>query len=115
MMGLSGERAREVRGPGKRGAAMQIEPTSAKLTIRPTDCSTERCPAPRPADSGNVGEAGVFAPTADYTRLLRGVREQPEVRTEVVADVARRLAAGKLNGLEVARETAQAIDEIAGG
>jgi hypothetical protein len=52
-----------------------------------------------------------FTQTPDLQRLLAAVKEQPDVRTELVADVKDRLVAGELQTQQAAIDTAQALLE----
>ncbi len=75
----------------------------------------------RPSTSTNQATAApvegeVFAPTSELAQLLSAVRLSPEVRTEVIENVAARLAAGELDSPEAAAATARALlDDTATG
>lgn len=93
---------------------MQIIPSSGFSGVSPT------APGAAPIGGGNArsggkvdaplgGEDSTFTPTPDLARLLAAVREQPEVRPDVVAEVSARLAAGDLLTPAAAAETANAV------
>lgn len=92
---------------------MQINPTSGFTGVSPT------APGSAPVSSGTRsggkvdappgGEDSTFTPTPDLARLLAAVKELPEVRADVVAEVSARLAAGDLLTPAAASETAQGV------
>jgi hypothetical protein len=53
--------------------------------------------------------AGDFVRSAELTRLIDLVRQQPDVREDVLAAVRQRLAAGAYDTPEAADQTARAI------
>jgi hypothetical protein len=53
--------------------------------------------------------AGGFAPTGELARLIAIASSSPEVRTELVANVAARLAAGEFDTPQAAADTARAM------
>lgn len=52
-----------------------------------------------------------FAPTEDLARWLATARQVPEVRQELVGEVARRLAAGELTTRAAAERVVQSLLE----
>jgi hypothetical protein len=65
----------------------------------PTTSSTEA--------AGNSTEATSFTPTSDLARLLSQVHQIPDARTEVIANVASRVATGDFNNTTAAAEAAE--------
>jgi hypothetical protein len=66
-------------------------PNSANLVT--TQTATDKTgAAPAPATPG----VSQFTPTADLTALLKSVQQVPQVRQELIGDVARRLNSGEL-------------------
>jgi hypothetical protein len=60
------------------------------------------------APRANV-DSGGYSPDANFLRLVEQARSVPDVRADVVAQVATRLAAGEYDTPEAARKTADAI------
>jgi hypothetical protein len=70
---------------------MRVEPSTGPTPPPPAG------PKPASRSSAPAAEAEEFAPTGELARLLEAVRGTPDVRADVVADVAARLAAGELD------------------
>jgi hypothetical protein len=63
-------------------------------------------------DNGAItpaGDSDEFQPTVTLSRLLKDVREEPEVRADRVAEVAKKYESGQYDTPESAAETAAAI------
>lgn len=93
---------------------MQINPSSGYSGLTPTATGAAQAGGSGLRSGGKVdappgGEDSTFTPSPDLARLLAAVRELPEVRNDVVADVSARLATGDLFTQTAANETAQAV------
>lgn len=90
---------------------MRIDPTGAQPSV-PQAATTK--PSTRPANPAPVpvaapGSSEEFALTGQLASLLSAVRQFPEVRPDVVAIAAARLAAGDFNTPQAAAAAAAAI------
>ena len=65
--------------------------------------------AGKPPEGARVVPESKFTPTVDLAKLLDAVRKTPDVRTDVVDEVASRVAAGDLNTPDAAKEAAAAF------
>jgi hypothetical protein len=95
---------------------MQIPPNGSQASTTQTgtvgSASTERVNRPT-AGTAPAESATRFDPTTDLSKYLQAVRELPDVRTDVVEEVAGRASLGDLQTQLAAQETAQAaIDDI---
>lgn len=95
------------------GDAMQIQTaTNIPTGSISTDATQRVAAAPDPANAATVAGTS-FAPTTDLAKLLAAVKELPDVRADVVDEVAGRVGTGELLTQIVASETAQAaIDDL---
>lgn len=101
---------------------MQINPSSGYSGLTPSAPGAAQASGTGLRSGGKVdappgGEDSTYTPSPDLARLLAAVKELPEVRADVVADVSARLAAGELLTQAAATETAQAVaaDQIPNG
>ncbi|MBA4065272.1 MAG: hypothetical protein C0501_16485 [Isosphaera sp.] len=85
---------------------MRVVPSGGPTPPPPPTPSTGPRPAARATDPA---EAEEFAPTGELARLLEAVRQAPDVRADVVADVAARLAAGELDTPAAAADAARGL------
>lgn len=85
--------------------------SNPNLTVNPASSNrlTEVAPSPtRTAETSPVADSS-FTPTPDLLRLLSAVKDIPDVRDDVVADVTERVSSGELSSPQAATETAQAL------
>ena len=99
------------------GDVMQIPASTnfptGKVSETIAQGATQRLASGAAEAKGAAVTSNSFAPTADLAKLLAAVRELPDVRADVVDDVAGRAAAGDLLTQAAATETAQAaIDDL---
>jgi hypothetical protein len=91
---------------------MQIPPSGAyPQPVRTPSNTTPRTAGKSPDGSAvtPAADAGAFTPTGNLSQLLAGVRAAPEVRSDVVAAAAARLASGDLFTPQAAGDTARAF------
>lgn len=88
---------------------MRVEPSGVQpQPSRPTSGTTVRS-ADKAGEGAAPAAAGGFAPTGELARLIAIASSAPEVRTDLVADVAKRLAAGEFDTPQAATDTARAM------
>jgi DNA-directed RNA polymerase sigma subunit (sigma70/sigma32) len=75
----------------------------ARPAVTPAPAADSGAGSPAPAAAGDA----VFTQTDQLTKLLAAVREAPEVRADVVAAIAERLAAGEFDTPAAAAAAAQ--------
>jgi hypothetical protein len=94
---------------------MNIDPlTSCYVCGTSTGASPTR-PTERPTEtSSQPAMDSTFSPTTDLLRLLGAVREQPEVRSDVVAAATVRVQSGDVTAPGAASATANAILDSVG-
>lgn len=88
---------------------MRIDPTGNPTppAAAPAARATSR-PAEGTVSAGANGAEG-FEVTGELASLLAAVRRAPEVRADVVAEIAARAAAGEFNTPEAAADAAKAM------
>lgn len=103
------------------GDAMHIYPSSNGPTGKLSESigfdattKTTGTKGPKPTDSASISNSS-YEPTTDLSQLLSSVRALPEVREDIVQNVAARLASGELLTPQITQETAQAAyDDLIG-
>ncbi|VTR96404.1 unnamed protein product [Gemmata massiliana] len=95
---------------------MRIEPSGAQQTapqqtpaVRSSNRTSETAPVVAPQPTAQPGSTKEFALTGKLATLLAAVRQSPEVRPDVVAVAAARLAAGDFNTPEAAAAAARSM------
>lgn len=89
---------------------MRVEPSGVQpQPSRPTSGAAVRSADKAGEGAAPAAAAGGFAPTAELARLIAIASSAPEVRTDLVADVAKRLAAGEFDTPQAAADTARAM------
>lgn len=86
---------------------MRVDPSGSHQPL-PAAPPAARKPTGSAASAAD-SKPGAFTPTADLAGLLSAVRDTPEVRAEVVAAAAARVAAGEFDTPEAAADTARAM------
>ena len=96
---------------------MTLDPTSG-LAPRTTPDPAAAVPSGRKlaefleqAAKNPIG-AGVFTATAELLTLIQNSRQQPEVRSDLVAAAAAKLASGELANPGASRDAARAILDV---
>jgi hypothetical protein len=96
---------------------MRIDPTNTYSTSPAGGSSSSigqtptAKPLSRDGEVASTGSTNGFAPTGDLARLLSAVKELPDVRADLVQDVASRVASGEVLTQAAATDTAAALLE----
>jgi hypothetical protein len=88
---------------------MRVEPSGVQP--QPTRAATGSPvrSSDKTGDTAAPAAAGGFAPTGELARLIAIAGSAPEVRADLVANVAERLAAGEFDTPAAAADTARAM------
>ena len=96
---------------------MRVNPSANNASVDPlrTAADTSRPAGKGGAVAGATGDVASFSRSAELTRLLTALQDQPDVRNAVLATVALKVQAGELETRSAALEAAagfhDAIDE----
>ncbi len=82
------------------------QPAADRTKAPPSSAAEARRPE---GATKNVQQPQVYLPTAELQAVLKGVQQQPEVRTEVLKRVSQRLEQGEYLTQDAAEQTAAAI------
>lgn len=89
---------------------MRVDPSGTPTSVPQTTSGVPSRAVARTSESASPApEAASFEPTSELAKLLTLVSQAPEVRSDVVKDVATRFAAGELNTPDAATDTARAF------
>lgn len=77
----------------------------------PGNAGAAGSPTPKPAGPASPVADAAYAPSAELAAVRELARALPEVRTDILADVGRRLLAGFYQTAESAERTAHAMVE----
>ncbi len=89
---------------------MRVEPSGVQpQPTRPANSSPVRSADKAGDGAPAAAAAGGFEPTGELARLISIASNAPEVRADLVANVAQRLAAGEFDSPEAAAATARAM------
>ena len=84
-------------------------PIQSDIATDVTSTGTTERVAGKTAEANRLVPSSKFTPTNDLAKLLAALKDTPDVRTDVVADVSSRIAAGELTTPTAAQETASAF------